>query len=88
MVPGSTSLPGLLGHASFSLAKPGPKDRASLKKKVMKIRPPPFAAEIDPFLSRDVNALRPDASAHCQLVMCRSVWSGGSTVASGGLSFK
>ena len=83
MVPGSTSLPGLLGHASFSLAKPGPKDRASLKK-----RPPPFAAEIDPFLSRDGNALRPDASAHCQLAMCCSVWSGGSTVASGGLGFK
>jgi hypothetical protein len=34
-----TSLPGLLGCASFCLAKPGPKDQAS-KKKVTKIRPP------------------------------------------------
>ncbi len=82
-----TSLLSLLGRASFGLAKSGAKDQVRLKK-VTRIRPPPFAAEMDPLPSRDGDALKPDASAHCRLATCRSVWSGGSTVASGGLSFK
>jgi len=83
-----TSLPGLLGRASFRLELNLARKTEQVKKKVTKIRPPPFAAEIDPLLSRDGNALRPDASAHCRLATCHSVWSGGSSVASGGLSFK
>jgi hypothetical protein len=83
-----TSLPGLLGRASFCLKLNLARKTEQVKKKVTKIRSPPFAAEIDPLLSRDDDTLRPDASAHCRLATCHSVWSGGSTVASGGLGFK
>ena len=82
-----TSLLGLLGCVSFCLAKPGPKNQVNLKK-VAQIFPPPFAAEIDPLPLCDSNALWPDASVHCRLTTCCSVWSGRSTVASSGLFSK
>jgi hypothetical protein len=81
------SLLSLLGRTSFGLAKSGAKDQVR-KKKATRIRPPPFAAEMDPLPSCDGDALKTDSSAHCRLATCCSVWLDGLTVAIVGLSFK